>query len=98
MKWYTIEWFGGFKTECEECGRYAVGDSIKDARNALRAHLVDYSNPYCGSCTHEMQVESEDNVDLSMSNQLRFLKAENQRLKEAILPWKDAWFHCRDII
>lgn len=98
MKWYTIEWFGGFKIECEECGRYAVGDSTKQARNKLRGHLTDYFVPNCITCTHEMQVESKDNEDLSLRNRVRFLEQENQKLKEAILPWKDAWFHCREII
>lgn len=98
MNWYAIEWFGGFKTECQECGRYAVGESAKESRNKLRGHLTDYFVPNCITCTHEMHVESKDNEDLSMSTRLRKLEHENQKLKEAILPWKDAWFHCREII
>lgn len=98
MRWYTIEWFGGFKTECEECGRYSVGDSIKEARNKLRAHLIDYFVPNCISCTHEMRAESKDDEDLSLSTRLRRAEAEVIKLRDSIGPWKEAWIHQRDVI
>ncbi len=98
MSWYTIEWFGGFKTECTECGRYAVGNSTKEARNQLRAHLLDYFVPNCISCTHEMNAQGKDDEDLSLRNRIRFFEEQNKKLTEGFGSWKEAWWQLREII
>jgi hypothetical protein len=98
MSWHTIQWFGGFKIECRECHRYAVGESAKEARNKLRAHLKDYSIPNCVSCTCEMNHHSENDEDLSMRTRLIKAEAEILSLKKAVRFWQDAWHEGRDII
>lgn len=98
MKWYTIEWFGGFKTECEECHHYAVGNSEKEARAYMRAHLTDYWCPFCTTCSHEKEAVEKGDPDLSLTNRIRFLEEQNKKLQEGAGSWKEAWIHLREII
>jgi len=98
MAWYTIAWFGGFKTECEECGHYSVGNSEKEARALMRARLTDYWCPYCSTCSREQGNVEKGEPDLSMKNRIRFLEEQNKKLQEGAGSWKEAWVHLRDII
>ncbi len=94
MKWYTIEWFGGVKTECEECHHYAVGNSEREARAYMRARLTDYWCPYCITCHREKEIVDKNDPDYSYSQ----LPTEVKKLRQSLTEWKDAWFQLREII
>ena len=98
MEWYTIAWFGGFKTECKECGHYSVGNSEKEARAYMRARLTDYHCPYCVVCSRESQIVEKGAPDLSLTNRIRFLEEQNKKLQEGAGSWKEAWWNLRQII
>jgi hypothetical protein len=98
MKWYAIEWFGGIKVECEECGLHAAEWKERESRAVMRAHRSDYHVPHCVTCAHECSNMDKDIPDLSLRKQIAILERENDKLKKQIDPWKDAWFHLREII
>jgi hypothetical protein len=98
MRWNTDKWFGGFKTECEECHHYAVGKKAQDARDLMRARLTDYWCPYCTTCSIEAKPRGKEDEDLSLTSQLMVARKEIEQLKQSVKDWKNAWFEGRDII
>lgn len=98
MKWVVDPWFGGIKIECEECHICATEWTEPEARGRIRAHYFDYRVPHCVTCSKELSNLGDNIPDLSLKMRISFLEKENEKLKKSIDPWKDAWFHLREII
>lgn len=51
----------------------------------------------CPSCKEECNPHDHD-YKHCMLDQIELLKQENKKLKASVESWKNAWYHCRDII